>query len=132
MRQVTLPDHLAAALRTARAVRAADRLALGGYYEASGYVVVNEAGTALSPHALTCRWARMLKAALVRHIRFDDARHICGTLMHLQNVPIAVISAWLGHASRAFAMATYVQQPEALSTAAQSLARVVTNRDNSG
>ena len=96
-------------------------------------MVVNETGAALSPHALTSRWARMLKAAGVRHIRFHDARHTCGTLMHLQDVPIAVISAWLGHASKAFTMATYVHsQPEALSTAAQSFARVVTNRDNSG
>jgi hypothetical protein len=38
-------------------------------------------------------------------------------------------SAWLGHASKAFTMATYVHsQPAALSTAAQSFARV----DNSG
>jgi integrase len=68
----------------------------------------------------------------VRDIRFHDARHTCGTLMHLQNVPIAVISAWLGHASKAFTMATYVHsQPEALSSAAQSFAGVVTDRDNS-
>jgi integrase len=45
--------------------------------------------------------ARMLKAARVRDIRYHDARHTCGTLMHLQDVPIAVISAWLGHASKA-------------------------------
>jgi integrase len=132
-RTLPIPDHLAAALRTTRAIQAADRLALGEFYEASGFVVVDQAGAALSPHALTSRWARMLKAAGVRHIRFHDARHTCGTLMHLQDVPIAVISAWLGHASKAFTMATYVHsQPEALSTAAQSFARVVTNRDNSG
>ena len=95
-------------------------------------MVVNEAGAALSPHALTSRWAPMLKAANVRHIRFHDARHTCGTLMHLEDVPIAVISAWLGHESKAFTMATYVHsQPDALSTAVQSFARVVTNRDNS-
>ena len=99
---------------------------------AVGYVVVNEAGAALSPHALTSKWAPMLKAANVRHIRFHDARHTCGTLMHLEDVPIAVISAWLGHESKAFTMATYVHsQPDALSTAVQSFARVVTNRDNS-
>jgi integrase len=132
-RTLPIPAHLAATLPTARAIQAADRLALGELYEASGYVVVDEAGVALSPHALTSRWARMLKAAGVRHIRFHDARHTCGTLMHLQDVPIALISAWLGHASKAFTMATYVHsQPEALSVAAQSFARVVTIRDNSG
>ncbi|MGO9386257.1 MAG: tyrosine-type recombinase/integrase [Mycobacterium sp.] len=125
-RTLPIPDHLAAALRAARAIQAADRLALGEDYEASGYVVVDECGAALSPHALTSRWARMLKAAGVRHIRFHDARHTCGTLMHLQDVPIAVISAWLGHASKAFTMSTYVHsQPEALTLAAQSFNSVV-------
>ena len=62
-------------------------------------MVVDEAGVALSPHALTPRWARMLMAAGVPHIPFHDARHTCGTLMHLQDVPIAVISARVGHAS---------------------------------
>jgi integrase len=125
-RTLPIPDHLAAALRAARAIQAADRLALGEDYEGSGYVVVDACGAALSPHALTSRWARMLKAAGVRHIRFHDARHTCGTLMHLQDVPIAVISAWLGHASKAFTMATYVHsQPEALSLAARSFNSVV-------
>jgi hypothetical protein len=63
-------------------MQAADRLALGEAYEASGYVVVDEAGVPLSPHALTSRWARMLKAAGVRqhpftrrtaHVRDADA-----------------------------------------------------------
>jgi integrase len=125
-RTLPIPDHLAATLRSARAIQAADRLALGEEYEASGFVVVNELGEALSPHALTSRWARMLKAAGVRHIRLHDARHTCGTLMHLQDVPIAVISAWLGHSSKAFTMATYVHsQPEALALAAHSFVKVV-------
>jgi len=125
-RTLPIPDHLAATLRSARAIQAADRLALGEDYRASGFIVVNGLGEALSPHALTSRWARMLKAAGVRHIRFHDARHTCGTLMHLQDVPIALISAWLGHASKAFTMSTYVHsQPEALATAAQSFSLVV-------
>lgn len=129
-RTLPIPDHLAAALRAARAIQAADRLALGEHYEASGYVVVDECGAALSPHALTSRWARMLKSAGVRHIRFHDARHTCGTLMHFQDVPIALISAWLGHASKAFTMATYVHsQPEALAAAAHSFAKVVGSKE---
>lgn len=88
--------------------------------------MVNEWGDALSPRALTSRWARMLKAANVRHNRFHDARHTCGTLMHLEDVPIALISAWLGHASKAFTMTTYVHsQPDVLSAAAASFAKVV-------
>lgn len=128
-RTLPLPEHLAAALRSARAVQAADRLALGEAYQASGYVVVNEAGEALSPHALTSRWSRMLKAAGVRHIRLHDARHTCGTLMHLEKVPIALISAWLGHASKAFTMQTYVHsQPDALADAARSFGKMAGTR----
>jgi len=46
-------------------------------------------------------------------------------------VPAAAIAAWLGHADVAFTMRTYVHsQPDALADGAQSLARVVTIRDN--
>ena len=50
--------------------------------------------------------------------------------MHLENVPIAVIAAWLGHASSAFTMATYVHSQEtALAEAAQTLSRAMTNSE---
>lgn len=132
-RALPLPDDLFAAFKSARRIQAADRLRLGEAYEASGYVVVNEAGRALTPNAIENRWARMLQAAGVRHHRLHDARHTCGTLMHLRGVPTALISAWLGHASKAFTLQTYVNpKPEALTIAAQSFARTVTIRDNSG
>ena len=132
-RTLPLPDHLTATFKSLKARQAADRLALGDAYQGSGYVVVNEAGEVLTPNLLTFRWAKMLKAAGVRHIRLHDARHTCGTLMHLlDGTPVAVISAWLGHSSTAFTMSTYVHsQPDALAAAAQSFTRLVTNRDNS-
>lgn len=44
--------------------------------------------------------------------------------------PIAVIAAWLGHASAAFTMATYAHsQDEALKAAGSSFGRVVTFSD---
>lgn len=50
--------------------------------------------------------------------------------MHARGVPLAVIAAWLGHASAAFTLATYVHsQPDALQGAATSFDRVVTTRD---
>jgi integrase len=132
-RTLPLPEHLVTAFRAARSIQASDRLAFGATYQASGYVVVKETGEPLSPHALTSRWARMLKAAGARHVRLHDARHTCGTLMHYHNVPIALISAWLGHSSKGFTMQTYVHsQPEALAEAARSFTQVVTIRDNSG
>lgn len=53
--------------------------------------------------------------------------------MHLQGVPIAVISEWLGHADSAFTMRTYVHsQDGALVSAAGTLEALVTNRDKGG
>lgn len=109
-----LSGDLFGAFKAARRIPAADQLRLGEAYDASGYVVVNEAGRALTPNAIENRWARMLKAAGVRHVRLHDARHTCGTLVHLRGVPTALISAWLGHASKAFTLQTYVNpKPEA-------------------
>ena len=127
-RKLPLPDNLAATLKAAKSLQAADKLSIGAAYQSSGYVVVDEAGRPLSPHALTSRWSRMLIAAGVPPVRLHDARHTCGTLMHLEGVPIAVIAAWLGHASSAFTMARYVHSQEpALADAARRLARVVAN-----
>jgi integrase len=127
-RKLPLPDNLAAILKAAKSLQAADKLSLDAAYQSTGYVVVDGAGRPLSPHALTSRWARMLVVVGLPPVRPHDARHTCGTLMHLEGVPIAVIAAWLGHASSAFIMATCVHSQEsALADAARRLARVVTN-----
>ena len=63
----------------------------------------------------------------MRQIRLHDARHSCASIMHAQAVPIAVISAWLGHADPAFTLRTYVHaQNNALKAAAAILQEVVT------
>ena len=73
---------------------------------------------------------RMLNELGIERVRLHDARHSCGTLMHLRGVPIAVIAAWLGDASAAFTMAVYAHsQGDALKAAASSFGRVVTTRD---
>ena len=89
-RNLPLPDTLAATLKAAKRQQAADRLSIGAAYEGSGYVLVDEARRPLSPHALTSRWSRLLAAAGLSPVRLHDARHTCGTLMHLEGVPIAV------------------------------------------
>lgn len=60
-------------------------------------------------------------------IRLHDARHTCGTVMHLEGQPAAVIAMWLGHTDPAFTLRTYVHpSPDALKGAAAALQRVVT------
>jgi integrase len=131
-RVLPIPDPLLVELKAAKKRQASEKLTLGTTYADLGYVVCNEAGQPYHPDTLSKMWAKAVATAGVPRIRLHDARHTCGTTMHLHGVPAAVIAAWLGHADVAFTMRTYVHsQPNALADGAQSLARVVTIRDNS-
>lgn len=127
-RTLPLPDRLITVLRSAKSRQNTERLALGkGAFE---YVVSNESGRPYDPAVLSRYWRDAVKAAGVRHIKLHGARHTCATLMHLQNVPVAVIAAWIGHKDATLTMRVYVKsQSEALRAAGESLNRVVTSRD---
>jgi integrase len=95
---------------------------------ASGYVACTEAGEPYTPDALTHLWRKRAKAAGVRPIRLHDARHSCGTALHLRGVPLAVIAKWLGHANPAITARIYAHsQDEALGAAAASLGAVTSS-----
>lgn len=127
-RTLPLDDGLAAVLRRASARYAQERLALGAAHRDSGYVAVNEIGEPYTPDTLTRMWLKMAKTAKVRPIRLHDARHSCGTAMHLRGVPVAVIAKWLGHANPSVTTSLYVHsQDDALKAAAKSLGAVVTS-----
>ena len=86
----------------------------------------DEAGRPYHPDTISDYSRPICIEAKVPNIRLHDARHTCGTLMHMQGVPIVVISAWLGHADPAFTMRTYVHnQDDALKVAAATLQQVV-------
>jgi integrase len=128
-RTLPLDDGLAGALRSLRARQARDRLAAGEAYRAScddcggEHLVVDESGKPYRPEWYGDRFAALAKTTGLPAIRLHDARHTCGTLMHLRGVPTAVISKWLGHATASFTMATYVHsQDDALTAAGQTLA----------
>ncbi|WP_051132779.1 site-specific integrase, partial [Nocardia paucivorans] len=131
IRVLPMTDSIKGALKRARRIQAEEKVALGEAYGPGTHVVCDPAGQPYHPDTLTDYWEKMCATAGVRRIRLHDARHTCGTLMHLQGVPTAVIAAWLGHADNAFTMRTYVHsQDDALAGAASALQAVVTNRDN--
>jgi integrase len=122
-RTLPLDADLAAALKTLKARQAEEKLAAGAAYQRTGYVVVDELGRPPRPEWYGDTFQRLSKEAGLPVIRLHDARHTCATLMHLRGVPVAVISAWLGHASAAFTMKTYAHsQDEALVAAGATLA----------
>jgi integrase len=129
-RTLPMPDEVADLLKAARKRQTEERLAFGQGYGPGEHVASDETGQPYHPDLLTSRWRRMLDALGIQRVRLHDARHSCATLMHARQVPIAVIAAWLGHASAAFTMAVYAHsQDDALKAAASSFGRVVTTRD---
>ena len=68
--------------------------------------------------------SKPLRRSGVKPIRLHDARHSCGTAMHLRGVPLAVIAKWLGHADASIYTHS---QDDALAAAAASLGAVVTS-----
>jgi Phage integrase family len=75
-------------------------------------VVADQLGEPYRPEWFSDRFRDLSKAAGLPIIRLHDARHTCGTLMHLRGVPAAVISKWLGHATASFTMAAYVHSQD--------------------
>lgn len=91
------------------------------------YVVSDEAGRPYHPDTLSDYRRSICAAAKVSSIRLYDARHTCGTLLHLQGQPVGVITLWLGYADPAFTLRTYVHPiNDTLKGAAAALQRVVT------
>jgi integrase len=71
-------------------------------------------------------WHDVAAAAGVRRIRLHDARHSCGTALHLGGVPLAVIAKWLGYADASITAKIYAHsQDDALKAAGKSLRAVV-------
>jgi integrase len=129
-RTLPLTGDLDRVLRETRKRQAADRLAVGAAYQTNGYLVADELGRPVHPDTITSWWIRAVADTGVPRIRLHDARHTCGTLMHLRGLPTAVIAAWLGHSSPPFTMRTYVHsQDDALRDAATTLGTVFTRPD---
>jgi integrase len=100
---VAVDTALAKALKRAKAFQAAERLRLGSHYVGGeDHVVVDAVGRPYHRNTLSDFWRALCRAAGVKQIRLHDVRHSCASIVHAQAVPIAVISAWLGHADPAF------------------------------
>lgn len=79
------------------------------------------------PDTLSDFWRELCAAAKVSKIRLHDVRHSCASIMHAQGMPIADISAWLGHADPAFTMRTCMHaQNDAVKSAAATWQKVMT------
>ena len=86
-----------AALRALHKRQAAERLAAGQAYEASGYVAADELGAPVHPEWLTDEFHRVAARAGLPRIRLHDGRHTVNSLMAAAGVPDHIRAAWCGH-----------------------------------
>ena len=125
VRTLPLDAELVAALRVLKARQAAERLAAGPAYERTGYVAADELGRPVHPEWYTDEFHRVSDRAQVRRIRLHESRHTACSLMEKAGVAASIISAWAGHYSAAFTMATYVHaNPEDLAAGRDALAAI--------
>ncbi|WP_308115834.1 site-specific integrase [Rhodococcus sp. BP-241] len=130
-RTLPLTDALRRSLLQARESQSEESKSAGQDYQDGSYVVCDELGRAYHPDSISGLWERFTMRASIRPLRLHDCRHSCGTLMHLQGVPIAVIAAWLGHSDNAFTMRTYVHaQDEAMLDGADVLQAMMSARNS--
>ena len=107
-RALPLPSFVTTALRTLSATQAAERLAAGPAYTATGYVLVDELGVPFKTDQLRRAAYRAMKRAGVRQVRLYDARHACLTYLAVSGVPAPIVGAWAGHADLSMAQRVYV------------------------
>jgi integrase len=107
-------------LRALSAAQAADRLAAGAAYEATGLVVVDALGAPVSPDGYGAAFRRLCADAGVPAVRLHAIRHTVATILHDRAVPPVAAAALLGHSLQTH-LAVYVQPTQ---TGAASAAAV--------
>jgi len=107
-RVLPMPAQVTAALKLLRKLQAAEQLAAGAAYSATGYVLVDEIGEPCRTDWLRRRAYEAMEGAGVRKVRLYDARHSALTYLAVNGVPPVIVSAWAGHSDLSLAARVYV------------------------
>lgn len=107
-RVLPLPSKALESLKRFSARQATEKLAAGEGYTETGYVVVNELGTALNTRQLREHAYRTMRRLGLRQVRLYDARHSCLSYLAVNGVPDVVLAAWAGHTNASFTKRKYV------------------------
>jgi integrase len=76
------------------------RICGNGYNrEHFGYICVNDIGDLLTPDYVSGKFSAEIDCAGLKHIRFHDLRHSCGSLLLSMGYSMKDIQEWLGHAN---------------------------------
>ncbi len=106
--------------------RFAQAAAGSAWQDRDGLVFTDAAGRPLKPDYVSHRFAKDLRRAGIRHIRFHDLRHSAATTLLAAGVRLEVVSEWLGHSGIAITKDAYAAVvPELLVDAADAMDRAM-------
>lgn len=108
-RVVPLSRTMVAALKSQRALQAADRLAIGSAYvvEPSAPVFTSEIGERLTPKSATNAFARLAKLAKVSTTSLHALRHTAASFIIGSGIDARTAATILGHANPSVTLNTY-------------------------
>lgn len=106
-RRVDLDQDTVALLRSWKAQKAQDQLAMGGAWPAHGQVFTREDGAVFHPDTASAVFDRLVKASGLPRITFHGLRHTHATILLANGVPVKVVSERLGHATVQITLDTY-------------------------
>ncbi|MGW3044401.1 tyrosine-type recombinase/integrase [Kitasatospora sp. NPDC001159] len=125
-RTLPLPAPALKALKSFKAIQAAEKLAAGTAYNDTGYVLVDELGNPLKTDKLRREAYKLMEHAGVRKVRLYDARHATLSWMANNGVPDTVVSAWAGHSDLSFTKRVYVHpDPQSLKAGSEKLGELL-------
>lgn len=106
IREIFLPEHIINILEKQLKRQEADRIFFEDEYIESGFVVTNDDGTHITPHAFTKKFKALITKLNV-NTTFHGLRHAFATLQLKYGSNIKAISATLGHSTTSFTQDRY-------------------------
>lgn len=126
VRSVPIGPEVVAALKSLRALQAAERLEAGENYPGTDLVVVDERGVPMRPERYGDLFQVHARAAGLPRIRLHDLRHTAATLLKSRGVPMLTAASLLGHDPMIFAKVYGHDYEEDLRRASDTLSDVFT------
>jgi len=114
-RTISLPSFVVSALQRCR-VDQQERRSILGLEHATGedWVFTRADESVWEPGAFSLRFARLVKRAKLRHLRFHDLGHSFGTLALASGVDLKTLSSALGHSEISTTANVYLHVVESL------------------
>jgi integrase len=122
LRTISIAGSAIAALRALKRSQASEKLVSPDWEDKEGLLFTTVNGVRLRPDYPTRRLKKLVNEVGLPWVRLHGMRHTAASQLHDNNVPMATISEWLGHADVGITMRTYIHgSPESGRAAADLL-----------